>query len=135
MIAFLILVLSGVALLQFFVLYCRAMVIAARSLELSQQARDVSGIGARNVSGDEFGRLMQLLQLCPEPGNDGQSMAAVRTYYAVLGSLRTALGWMSRGFSTWLDGERGSCAYFAAVVLDRRIAHSRAMMAEQISAN
>jgi len=135
MMAFLILVLSGVALLQFFVLYCRAMVIAARSLELSQQARDVAGIGARNVSGDEFGRLMQLLQLCPEPGDDGQSMAAVRTYYAVLGSIRATLGWISRGFSAWLDGERGSCAYFAAVVLDRRIAHSRAMMAEQISAN
>jgi len=133
MIAYLILVMSGVALLQFFVLYCRAMIVAARSLELSREARNVAGIDARGVSGDEFGRILQLLQLCPEPGDDGKSMAAVRMYYALVGSMRAALGWMSRGLSAWLEGERGSCAYFAAVVLDRRIAHSRALMAEQIS--
>ncbi|MGC1186226.1 MAG: hypothetical protein WA871_02430 [Candidatus Acidiferrales bacterium] len=60
-------------------------------------------------------------------------MAGVRVYYAMLGSARAAFGWASRGLVNWLEGERGQCAYFAAVALDRRIAYIRALVAQQIS--
>jgi len=135
MIDSLILVLSAAALFQFFVLYCHSIVNASRSLELSEPARDVTGIAARSVSGSEFGRMLQLMRVCPERGNDGPGMAAVRIYYALLGSTRSLLGWSSRSLANWLEGERGGCAYFAAVALDRRIIHNRALMAQQISNN
>ena len=135
MIGSLILVLSATSLLQFFVWYCHAIVSASRSIELSEPARDVTGIGARSASGGEFGRVLQLVRLCPEPGNDRPAMAAVRVYYKLLGGMRTGLGWTSRGLANWLEGERGGCTYFAAVALDRRIDYNRALMPRQISNN
>jgi hypothetical protein len=34
----------------------------------------------------------------------------------------------------WTESERGQCAYFAAVALERRISFSRDMLAQQIDA-
>jgi hypothetical protein len=34
----------------------------------------------------------------------------------------------------WTDSERGLCAYFAAVALERRISFSRDMLAQQMDA-
>ncbi|MGB6431997.1 MAG: hypothetical protein WBF06_15560 [Candidatus Acidiferrales bacterium] len=132
MMDFLILVISVTALLQFFVCYCHALVRASRDLELSGQARAVTGFTVRNVSGGEFGRVLQLMRLCPVLAGSGPALAPVRLYYAFLGGVRTSLGWTSRGFADWLEGERGGCAYFAAVALDHRIASSRALMSGQI---
>jgi hypothetical protein len=130
--ACLILVISAGALLQFFVCYCHAIVRASRNLELSGQAKAVTGIRFRNVGGGEFGRVLQLMRLCPELVSSGPALAPVRLYYAFLGGVRASLGWTSRGFADWLEGERGGCAYFAAVALDHRIASSRALMSGQI---
>jgi hypothetical protein len=129
----LILVLSATALLQFFVWYCHALVGASRKHELSEPTRGVTGIAARSVSGGEFGRMLQLMRLCAEPDHDGSAISAVRAYYALLGGMRAALGWSSHGLARWLEGERGGCAYFAAVALDRRIVRNRALMTQQIS--
>jgi len=132
MIAALIFVISLTALLQFFVSYCRSILSAARASELSQPARELTGISAGRVSGEEFRRFMQLVRLFPAHGDDGQAMAAVRVYYSILGIFRSIAGWMSARFSGWLTSERGNCAYFAAVALDRRIALSRELMAQQM---
>jgi hypothetical protein len=129
----LILVLSVTALLQFFVWYCHSIVVASRTHELSEPARDVTGIAARSVSGGEFGRMLQLMRVCAEPGNDGPAMASVRFYYSLLGGMRALLGRSSNGLANWLEGERGRCAYFAAVALDRRILQNRALMSQHIS--
>ena len=53
----------------------------------------------------------------------------------LLHSLLTDRGSFARVVPTlmgWTDVERGQCAYFAAVTLDRRIAFSRDMLAQQI---
>jgi len=135
MIAGLIFVLSVTALLQFFVSYCRSILSASRHVDLSQQTRDLTGITTPFVRGDEFGRLIQLVRLCPESGHDGHAMAAVRTYYSFLGLARTVCGWVSSRLSNWLESERGNCAYFAAVALDRRIAFSRDLLAQQMASH
>jgi hypothetical protein len=132
MIAALIFVLSFTALLQFFVSYCRSILSASRERELSRQTRELTGIAGGGVNGEEFRRLVQLVRLCPEHGDDGQAMAAVRIYYSLLGMIRRAGGRASKSISNWLESERGSCAYFAAVSLDRRIAFSRELMARQM---
>ncbi len=133
MMAALIFVLSFTALLQFFVSYCRSLLSASRRREVSQQTRELAGIAGGGVNGEEFGRLVQLVRLCPEPDDDSQAIAAVRTYFMILGVVRRLGGRVSKGLSIWLESERGNCAYFAAVALDRRIAFNRELMAQQIA--
>jgi hypothetical protein len=130
-IAILIFAFSVIALVQFFASYCHAMVAASRNLELSDEARDVTGIAFRSASGGEFARVVELARLCPEPGNDGPAMVAVRIYFSLLGSLRAGFGWASGRFANGLEGERGRCAYFAAIALDRRIAYTRSLTSPQ----
>ncbi len=132
MIAALIFVISMVFLLQFFIAYCRALIAASFRLELSPQAHEVTGIDDHIVRNDDFRRLLQLVRLCPEPGNDGLELRAVRDYYALLGFLRSTLGSLAPALAAWTDRERQGCGYFAAVALDRRIAHNRDLMAEQL---
>ena len=133
MIAALILAISVAAMLQFFVSYCRSVIAACRKMELSEQAREVTGIENRLVPGDEFHRLVQLVRLCPELGDDGNELRAVRGYYSLLSLLRAAFGRLAPQVALWAEREREGCAYFAAVALDRRIAYSRALVARQMS--
>jgi len=130
MMAALILVVSVAAFLQFFFFYCRSLVAACRKYELSEEARDVIGMRGTLMAGDDFDRVLVLVGLCPEPGNDGGRIRAVKSYYRLLGVLR----WLVPGAATWAERERAGCTYFAAVALDRRIAHNRELMAQQSTA-
>lgn len=132
MIAAFILVVSTVFLLQFFVTYCRSLIAAYRQVDLSEDAREVTGIEDHIVSGDDFRRLLQLVWLCPEPRDDRLEIGAVRTYYALLGLLRAIGRSMAPTIAPWVEREREGCSYFAAVALDRRIAHNRDLMAQQM---
>ena len=132
MIAAFILVVSTVFLLQFFVTYCRSLIAAYRQVDLSEDAREVTGIEDHIVSGDDFRRLLQLVWLCPEPRDDRLEIGAVRTYYALLGLVRAIGRSMAATIAPWVEREREGCSYFAAVALDRRIAHNRDLMAQQM---
>jgi hypothetical protein len=46
---------------------------------------------------------------------------------------RVLFGWIEPAVARWIDSERGGCAYVAAVVLDRRIAYNRVLVARQVS--
>ncbi len=133
MIAAMIFVLSILTLLQFFVSYSRSLIAASRGIELSEEAREICGVTARRVAGDQFRRLEQLIALCPEPGGDGFQVWAVASYFRLLGLARTVLSWAVPSADTWIEAERGGCAYAAAVALDRRIAYTRLMTEQQTS--
>jgi hypothetical protein len=133
MIAMLIFVLAVAMFLQFFVFYCRSLVAAYERVDLSEQAREVTGISDHAVSGQDFARLLQLVRMCPEPGDDGKEIGAVRAYYGLVTLARAVFRSLAPALSQRLEQELGSCAYFAAVALDRRIAHSRGLMAEQLA--
>jgi hypothetical protein len=133
MIAALIFVISFLTLLEFFVSYCHSVIVASRKCELSEQALEISGITSRTLGGDQFKRLMQLLELCPEPGGDSTQVRALSAYFNLLGLARAILTWAAPSASQWIETERGGCAYVAAVALDRRIKYSRMMMAQQAS--
>jgi hypothetical protein len=132
MIAILILGISILTLLQFFVSYCHSLIAESRGYELSEHAREISGITARAARGDQFRRLLQLIALCPEPGGDKGQVRAVSLYFGLLGLVRMLFGWVQPAVAKWIDSERGGCAYVAAVVLDRRIAYNRVLMAQQM---
>jgi hypothetical protein len=133
MIASLIFVIAIAGFLQFFVSYCRSLIAAYERVDLSEHAREVTGISDRSVNGQDFERLLQLVRMCPEPGDDSREIGAVRSYFGLLSAARAVFHRIAPSLEQSLERERGSCAYFAAVALDRRIAHSRGLMAEQLS--
>ena len=133
MIAALIFAISIVTLLQFFVSYSRSLIAECRDQELSEQTREICGVTARSVAGDEFRKLSELIAMCPESGSDGSTLIAVSAYYRLLGIVRSVANWASPAATAWIESERCDCAWAAAVVLDRRIAYTRMMMTQQSS--
>jgi hypothetical protein len=57
----------------------------------------------------------------------------VSAYFHLLGFLRRLSEWTIPSATAWIEAERGGCAYVAAVVLDRRIAYNRMIVARQAS--
>ncbi len=121
MVAALIFAISMGLLSEFFVSYCHSLVGVYSKVELSPQARQMVGPESQVVSGDEFTRLVQLVRLCPDPGDDRLEMGAVRAYYGLLHLLR-AVRPFAPAVARWAESERAGCAYFVAVALDRRMA-------------
>jgi hypothetical protein len=130
MMAALIFVFSLATLLMFFVSYCRSLMASSSRHPLSKEVRDVTGIPA-SASGRDFARVMQLLQLCPERPDDRTGLHAVETYYGILDLLEQTVARMVPSVRNWTEQERAGCANFAVVLLDRRIAFSREILAQQ----
>ena len=128
-----ILVCSVTLLLQFFVSYCRSIIAASARQPLSREVQDVTGI-QKAASGEDFPRVVQLLHLCPETPDDRTRLQAIGAYFGMLNFLRSTVASLKPSWKAWTDLERAQCAYFAAVALDRRIAFSRDMLAQQLDA-
>ena len=133
MIAAIILALSVFTLLQFFIFYSKSVIAACSTQPLSPQVREVAAIYGRTISGEEFLRLVQLVRLCPEPRNSHWPIAAVSKYFRFLNLVRKFSQNLIPSLGAWAEKERSGCAYFAAIMLDRRIAYSRDLMAQQLS--
>lgn len=132
MMAGIIFIFSVAALMQFFVSYCRSLIAASSRKALSADVQDVIGI-RRSASGEDFERVMQYLYLCPDRREDRNGIKAIGAYFRLLGAAGTIMGKLLPALRVWTESERSQCAYFAAVALDRRIAHNRDMFAEQMS--
>jgi len=133
MMAGIILVCSVVLFLQFFVFYCRSLIAVSSKQALSPEVKDVTGI-QRTASGEDFKRVMQLLQLCPERPEDQNGIQAISAYFKLLNFLRSTVARLVPSMRDWTETERGQCACFAAVALERRISFSRDMLAQQMDA-
>jgi hypothetical protein len=131
MMAAFIFVFSVAALLQFFISYCRSLIAASVKQPLSPEAQDVTGI-SREASGEDYAKVTQLLRLCPERPEDRNEVRAIGAYFGLLNLLKLTVAHIAPAVEDWTEQERGQCAYFAAVMLDRRIAFSRDMLAEQM---
>ena len=123
---------SLLTLLQFFLSYTRSLIAECRGQELSEQTREICGFNARTARGDQFPRLLQLIELCPENSGDGFRVRAVTLYFQMLRLADLLFRWlMIPSAAVWVEAEQGCCTYAAAVALDRRIAHNRTIMAQQ----
>jgi hypothetical protein len=131
--ATLIFFLSAAALLQFFISYCRSLIAASIKQPLSAEVRDVTGI-PNTAGGEDFARVIQLLDLCPERPEERGRIRAINAYFRLLNFVSSTLAHIFPALRTWTAMERGQCTYFAAVTLDRRIAFSRDMLAQQMDA-
>ena len=126
----LIFVLSFATLLMFFVSYCRSLMASSSRHQLSREVREIAGIPAL-PSGADFLRIRQLLELCPERSQERPGLQAVEFYFEILSFAKRYLSRIIPALQNWTDHELAGCASFAVVVLDRRIAFSREMLAEQ----
>ncbi len=133
MIAALICAFSLAIFLQFFVSYCRSILASSRKVALSDRVREVTSIADHEVAADDFNRLLQLVRLCPERGDDQSEIRAVGTYYGLLEVLSRVSTRMAPGLAGWFEQERQNCSYFAAVALDRRISYSRDLYTQQLT--
>jgi hypothetical protein len=133
MIAALIFVISFAALLQFFVLHCRSILAYSRRVELSDRIREVTGLSGDDVSAGDFARLLQLVRLCPERGDDHKEIRVVGAYYTLLDVIGRMTCSLVPSVSAWTETERQGCSYFAAVALDRRISYSRDLFTQQVA--
>jgi hypothetical protein len=132
-IAVLICMVSLSLMLQFFVSYCRSVIATGRTIELSEQVRDIANLRESKLRGDEFQRLVQLLRLCPGRGDDDGNLRAVGIYYSLLHGLRALFQPLAPAIARWAETERENCSHFAAIALDRRIMFSRELLAQQMS--
>lgn len=133
MIAAFICVVSLAFLLQFFVAYSRSVIAAYARSELSEQVREAAGIEGEQIGSEQFGQLLQLVRLCPQKKDDEGDLTVVRVYYRMMGWVGTLARTLAPGIYRWAEREQIHCSYFAAVALDRRIAYSRALLAQQMS--
>lgn len=132
MMAAVILACSIVFLLQFFISYCRSLIASSARESLSQEVQDVTGM-TRPASEEEFARVVQLLQLCPERPEERGEVSLIRTYFRMLGFVRKTVAKIAPSVERWTSSERGQCTHFVAVVLGRRIAFSRNLFAQQMN--
>ncbi|HUN63107.1 MAG TPA: hypothetical protein VMU53_14015 [Candidatus Sulfotelmatobacter sp.] len=130
MMAAIIFVISVATLMMFFVSYCRSLMASSSRHTLSKEVRDVTGI-PNMASGRDFARVMQLLRLCPERPEDRTGLQAVGIYYDILALLEKTIGRLVPSWHAWTEQELSGCANYAVVVLDRRIAFSREILAQQ----
>jgi hypothetical protein len=133
MMAAIILVCSVAFFLQFFVPYCRSVIASSAGHVLSPEVQDVTGI-SKQAAGDDFARVMQLLMLCPDRPEDRGEVRAIGVYFRLLNVIKTTAARLAPSLLAWAEKERGRCTYFAAVALDRRVAFSRDLLAQQIEA-
>jgi len=135
MMAALICVFSVAAFVQFFFTYCRSMVAYTSAVALSENVREFAGMQAQSVAPGDFGRFRQLIRLCPDLDEGKKEIRAVGAYYSTLSVLCHAFRSALPGVASWAERERQNCSYFAAVLLDRRIAQSRDLCLQEVSAN
>jgi hypothetical protein len=131
MMAAVILICSLILMMQFFVSYCRSLIAASAKEQLPLEVQEVTGI-SRTASPEDFSRVVQLLQLCPDRPEDRGDLRAIGAYYKMLGFVRSTIATVAPSLKSWADRERAMCSYFAAVALGRRIAFSRNLLAQQM---
>ena len=76
--------------------------------------------------------MIQLLRLCPDRPEERGRIRFVSAYYGFLGLLCSTIAAAAPSLKSWADSERAQCGYFAAVVLGKRIAFSRDLLAQQM---
>ncbi len=117
LVAVLIFVISLAALLQFFVLYSRSILIRTYScrVELSDSVREVTGLRGQNVSAGDFKRLLQHVRFSPDRGDDRRKIQVIAAYYALLDFVGRTTRLIVPRVAAWTAMERQGCCYFAAV--------------------
>src|ERR1700693_3523399 len=66
---------------QFSFAFCRTLLTTYSQVELSGKVEKVMGLTVDSIQPREFNRLMVLVRVAPDPGDDGMEISAVGMYY------------------------------------------------------
>ena len=88
---------------------------------------------SQNAFSVAFSRLLRFPPTISYRRGDQARIRAVGTYYTMFKLLCAAFCTLLPRVANWTERERESCAYFGAVTLNRRIAYTRQLWAEQIA--
>ena len=130
MIAALIFVVSLAAFGQFAFIYLRAVLMSVASQPLSEGVQEAAGIAGRQLRGEDFSHLLNLHAVCPQFTGEASGLKKVSLYYGAVDMLSRLGGKNLPSFSLWAQEELATCARFAAVVLDQRMAMNQAAAAQ-----
>ena len=133
MLGALILVFSIAALGQFVVFYARAVLASVAAQPLTGYVQQIEGFPNRPLMAEDFPRLVNMQQICPQIGPEARSLRAARTYYGTLAALKRLVNGFVPALQGWAEREQTLCAQFAAVLLDQRLARTAAAAAEMQS--
>ncbi len=114
--------------MQFFVHYCRSLLVVAGKLPLSLRVREALQIKDEQLSPVDCRRVWKLAELCPEMERRSRQLNMIRAYSFLLRLFNTLSSWASASISNWFEAEQQSCARFVAVVLDRRMEHTQSLL-------
>ena len=116
------LLLSIAALVQFSLAFCRSLLLTYSKVELWEWVREVTGLTGETVEAGEFSRLMNLVFLAPDPGDDAMEIRSISTYHTLVIVAHWLTSLVCEKACNWCESELRRCAHFAAVTLDRRLA-------------
>jgi hypothetical protein len=122
---------SMMALLPLYVSSCRSILAAAERMPLSERVTALLGTDDAELTAGDFDRVLQLVRLCPEHGDDRGGIRAITVYQRAIELGAAFFGRFSPRVGAWSDVQRRQCAHFAAIVLDRSISSSRRMLTQQ----
>jgi hypothetical protein len=129
-IAALIFVVSLAAFGQFGIIYLRAVLISVAAQPLSSDLQEAAGVAGRALRAEDFARLMNLHAICPQFTAEANGLKKVSAYYRAVNMLSRLSGKNLPAFSMWAQQELATCARYAAVVLDQRMAGNTAAAAQ-----
>ncbi len=122
MTAFLILVFSVLALVQFAISQWRMIWLTTANQPLSDSLRATTGIEADSIGAQDFGRLLGLCdEMTPLLKKGTPWLREVKGYYGVMAGLKKLCRSIQPTISAWADDEMRICSRYVAVLLDQNL--------------
>src|SRR5208282_5990181 len=120
-ISILILMFGAATLMEFSFAYCRTLLVTYGKVELSSKVRELIAMQSEQIDPLAFHRLMVMVRLAPDPGDDAMEIRVIRTYYRIMRLACFLSSKLSLAVRDRFQNELARCSYFAAVSLDRRL--------------
>jgi hypothetical protein len=118
-----------VALAQFALYYCRAVLTGVAAQPISSRVLEAAQVSEEGLRGADFQKLASLLAVTPQLEGHGSKLHLIRTYYNFVGRISQLFSSLSPAIAVWSEQERVLCARYTAVQVDRRLAANLAQAA------
>ena len=112
---------SIVALAQFGLYYWRAVLSGVAAQPVSDRVLSAAHVENGRVTSEDFLTLSGLHELTPALYPNRGGLGLVRLYYRVVEGVEALAGSHIPAIAAWSNRERGICARYAAVQVDRRL--------------
>src|SRR5882762_5590265 len=121
MLAAMLFTISIVALAQFGLYYWRAVLSGVAAQPVSDRVLSAAHVENGRVTSEDFLTLSGLHELTPDLYPNGGGLGLVRLYYRLVEGVEALAGSHLPAIAAWSNHERGICARYAAVQVDRRL--------------